>query len=121
MKDSNEKSEEIKNPAPSPEPSMPPDNRPQAPFIPNMGLREVTATWEMLVNFKKAVLSVQWPGDTVQAVAMGLEMIRMMEGQYRVQVEMAREHAKNQEKKAREEIANAGGRIDGITDPVTLH
>lgn len=76
-----------------------------------MGLRETTATWEMLVKFKEAILSVSWPGQYVHAVAMGLEMTRQMEVQYRVQLEAARKEAEAQKQSAKEVIANAGGAV----------
>lgn len=75
----------------SPEPSQPSN----APFIPKMPLREVQATRDMLSRFREAIeQNEHWSGHDVQAVAMGLEMVKRMEGQYNVQVEEARKREK---------------------------
>lgn len=78
-----------------------------------MGVREVTATWEMLVQFKEAVLNVEWPGQYVRAVAMGLELIKGMEIQYRAQIEMLKAQEKQQAQDAKKNIEAMGGKING--------
>lgn len=114
MQDSNDKNPgtdgNTKTVEPSTAPSTPPTGN---PFIPKMGVREITATWAMLVQFKKAILSVNWPGEYLQAVAMGLEMIKQMEAQYHVQKEMAEKAADAERKKIREQIKNSGGNVNG--------
>lgn len=70
------------------EPSKPQlDNE---PTVPQMDLRQIEATWNMLVEFKQAIRETQWSGNKVQAVAMGLQMIVQMEQQSRGQLEAAR-------------------------------
>jgi hypothetical protein len=82
------------------------------PFIPHLGLKELTATWEMLMGFRLAIRRNQnWHGEDVQAVAMGLEMITQMEHQYRAQVELARNREKEDMRKTREAINEIGGII----------
>ncbi len=114
---SNETSPEL-----SPEPS---DNRPspsaepQGVFPANVSLREIQATWEMLVQFKAAIRENDyWPGDKLEAVAMGLSMITRMEAQYRVQVEMARIREKEQSRVARASIQAQGGTVNGATENI---
>lgn len=74
----------------------------------------------MLIEFRKAIIeNDHWSGSQTQAVAMGLELLKKMEAQYRVQVELSREHEKQMAKKAREEINAAGGKVSG--EPQTLN
>jgi hypothetical protein len=118
MQDSeNNKPEKIETSAPSIGPSQPLIN-------PRIGLREITATYEMLVNFKTAILSVDWPGEFVQAVAMGLEMVKTMETQSRGQVEMARQNEEEMKRRAKEAIKQQGGTINGQPanpEPAPVH
>lgn len=84
--------------------------------MPNIPLAELVATWEMLVQFKTAIRQNQyWPGDKLEAVAMGLNMIARMESQYRAQVERARMNQKENARKAKDSIAAQGGKINGET------
>lgn len=83
-----------------------------SPFVPHMGARELRATWDMLVSFKKAIIGARWGGDEVQAVAMGLQMIIQMEGQYRAQVDMAEKREKSDMSKAKMSVVSAGGTIN---------
>lgn len=83
------------------------------PFIPNLGVRELTATWEMLVAFKKAIQeNDHWCGQDVQAVAMGLQMIMTMESQYRIQMDMAKQREKQNAAAIKDQIAANGGVIN---------
>jgi hypothetical protein len=67
-----------------------------------MGLPEIQATWDMLVQFKNAIRRNQhWAGDEVSAVAMGLQWVVNMESQYRGLLERSREQAKNETKTGR--------------------
>lgn len=91
MQESNESKPEANASA---EPLTEPSQPSEIPFIPKMGVRELRATWEMLANFKEAILSVEWPGAYVQAVAMGLEMIKRMEINSRGQFELAKKNEK---------------------------
>lgn len=89
------------------------------PFMPDIPTRELTATWEMLVQFKAAIRENQyWPGDKLEAVAMGLRMITQMEGQYRSQVEISRSRDKAAGQKARAAIHAQGGKINEPTPSV---
>lgn len=98
---------------PSTEPSPAPKNE-NNPFIPQMGLSEAKATWEMLVGFKKAILeNTHWTGFDVQAVAMGLSWVQRMEAQYRVNYERMQENEKLRAAQVRDAIKSAGGKIKG--------
>lgn len=94
-------------PEPSPELSQPSNT----PFIPRMGLKEITQTWEMLVKFRRAIEDKF--GAELEAIAMGLAMVKQMEAQYRVQVDVATEA----KKRAKEAVKNAGGSINGEKSP----
>ncbi len=98
---------------PSPMPPSPEDfqgrKESNNSFIPNLGVRELTATWEMLVSFKKAIKdNAHWRGEDVQAVAMGLQMIMTMEGQYRAQLEMAKQREKENVQAIKDNIVQGG-------------
>lgn len=98
------------------EPQLPPNDAPEAnnPFIPRMGLKELTLTWEMLVKFSRAIEeNDHWSGKEVEAVALGLTMIKQMAGQYHVQVEMARKHHEDQKRKLKDQIKAQGGTVNG--------
>lgn len=84
---------------------------PTQPFI-NPDIDQVKATWEMLVAFKSAILNNQWRGADTQAVAMGIQMISMLEGQYRSQYEHLKTAQKQAKDKAKEEILKAGGKVN---------
>jgi|SRR5690242_18649563 len=127
MQDSeNNKPDSTESTEPSPELSPQPgsDTKPLN-VPPGMGLREINATYEMLVRFKEAVRDNTWPGDTVQAVAMGLQMIITLEGQYRGQVERMRAMEKEAVKRAKQAINDAGGQVNGengqISPTPTIH
>lgn len=82
-----------------------------------MGLREITATYEMLVGFKDAIKRNRWEGTDCQFVAMGLQMVITMESQYRGQMERMRILEKEAVKRARQAIKEAGGQVHG--DPAS--
>lgn len=110
----NSKPETNELPEQSPEPSPASEPEQQAPIAPpGMGLREITATYEMLVAFKEAVKRNTWPGDTVQAIAMGIQMVVTLESQYRGQMERMRVLEKDAVKRARQAIKDAGGQVHG--------
>lgn len=72
----------------------------------------------MLVKFKSAIEeNAHWQGSDVQAVAMGLEMVKQMERQYRSQVEVARRSEEESRRRAKDAIKEAGGVING--EPAT--
>lgn len=98
------------SPAPSLE-STPPSNG----FIPPMSVKDIQATYEMLVNFKAAIRNNKWDGSDTAAVAMGLMMIAQMESQYRSQLDRAMQQDKIMAQKAREAIKQAGGEINGTS------
>lgn len=78
--------------------------------MPQLGVRELNATWEMLVEFKNAIRNNDhWRGDQVQAVAMGLQMIMTLEGQYRSQLEVAKQRQKENAKSIKDQIEKGGG------------
>jgi hypothetical protein len=83
-----------------------------------MGFKELRATYEMLVGFKTAILNTKWDGVDVEAVAMGLVMVKQMEGQYRVQVDVAEKREKEMAREVREAIKAAGGKISGETPSI---
>lgn len=91
--------------------NVPPSQVDQAPFIPNIPLRELQATWEMLIQFKKAILTPKndWDMADIQAVAMGMQMLSQMEVQYRAQVERRREDEKRNIDAIKAQIAKGGG------------
>lgn len=89
-------------------PEQPQNNN---PFIPNMPLPELEATWNMLAGFKQAVRNNTWAGDDVEAVAMGIRWVSNMEVQYRSRLDMARAEQRNAQKAARQAIHAAGGQI----------
>lgn len=99
--------------------SSPPLNEavvPQAanPFIPKLGLRELRATWEMLTKFGRAIKENEhWSGKDVEAVAMGLTMIKQMGAQYHVQVEIAQREAESEKQRIKKQIKAQGGKIYG--------
>jgi len=107
------------SPAPSPEPTQPPLNEgmPQgapSPFIPKMGVRELRATWEMLVKFGRAIEgNDHWSGKDVDAVAMGLMMIKQMSAQYHVQLDVAEREEKMRLQRVKDQIKANGGKING--------
>lgn len=105
----------------SPEPLQEPSPRP-SPFMPKLGLRELNATWEMLVKFQRAIEGNQhWGGTEVEAVAMGLTMIRQMSAQYSVQLEVAIKESEAQKRKVKEGIKLAGGSInEKVPEPTPI-
>lgn len=97
---------------PLPEPT-PPSTK-SSGFMPRLGVNELTATYEMIVNSRKAIKNnSHWSGEDLEVMAMLGQMLRQMEAQYRVQLELAKTEAKEAEKRAREAIKNAGGTIGG--------
>lgn len=92
------------------EPSTEPLNSPLS--FPKLAIKELEATYEMLVGFKKAVLSQKWEGPDVQNVAMGLMWINQMEIDHRNKLEVARREQKEAIKKAQEAIKQAGGKVN---------
>lgn len=82
--------------------------------MPAMGLRELEITWEMLVKFGEAIRTVSWPGEFVQAVGIGMEIIKNMEVQYRAQVEIARKNVAAVKQNAKEQINRIGGKVNEI-------
>ncbi len=113
MQDSeNNKPDANESPAPSTEPTL------NNPFIPKLGLKELRATWEMLVKFGKAIEeNDHWSGSEAEAVAMGLMMIRQMAAQYHVQVDVAERQQKEQGEKLKAQIKAQGGKINGTVNP----
>ncbi len=108
-------SETLTEPSP-PQPSAEQSNQ---LFIPKLDIRELQATWEMLVAFKQAIhQNDHWSGKDTQAVAMGLQMIMTMESHYRGQLEMAKERDKQNAKAIKDQIAKGGGVINAKAQTV---
>ena len=106
--------EDLKNNKPELNESLAPSPAPSAnAFIPPMSVKDIQATYEMLVNFKAAIRNNKWDGSDTAAVAMGLMMIAQMEAQYSSQLERAKKQDKEMAQKAREAIQNAGGQVNG--------
>lgn len=95
--------------------SLEPSNElsPPSGFSPKLGVREIQATWEMLVKFKQAIKNAHWSGEEVQAVAMGLQMVMQMEAQYLGQLEAAKREQKEALKNAKIKIQEIGGQVNG--------
>lgn len=90
----------------SPEPSTPP-----FPRKPQVGLKEVLSTRDMLVGFKDAVETAVFEGKKSHWVAMGLQFLNNMVDQARRDVERVKAQEKEMEKAAREAIKQAGGEV----------
>lgn len=98
---------------PLPEPSRPND------IFGGAGIREIQATYEMIVASKKAInQNDNWRGEDLQAMAMLMAMLSQMEVQYRAKLENLRSEEKEALRRAREEIRKAGGQVNGDTSSV---
>lgn len=99
----------------SPEPSQEPSPAFNAGLSnQKFGIREIEATYEMLVHAKAAInRNDHWSGEDLESMAMLKAMIAQMESQYRSQLEQARALEKETRKKIKEEITKAGGQING--------
>ncbi len=103
------------SPAPSPETQAPPPptNNPP-PFVPRLGLREITATLEMIIGSRRAIrVNEHWRGEDLEPMAMLLQMLGGMEGQYRAQKDKADADEKALRKKMVTELKEAGVPLNG--------
>lgn len=82
-----------------------------------MGINEIQSTYEMVIGARKAIRNNEhWHGEDLENMAMLQIMLRNMENQYRSQLELARRNEKEAMKRAKEEIQNAGGVINGASN-----
>jgi hypothetical protein len=89
------------------------------PAFPRLGVRELEATYEMLVHARAAIrANVHWRGEDLEPMAMLQTMLGMQEGQYRSQLEQARQRETVAMKQAKEAIKQAGGKVNGEPSPV---
>jgi len=107
-KDSNPSNPLEQSTAPLPSPAT------NKPFIPEMSVRDIQATYEMIVGARAAIRrNEHWTGEDLEAMAMLGQMLKNMEVQYREQLDKAKRNEADNFKRTKADIEARGGKING--------
>ncbi len=88
-------------------PSMPPSS------IPKLPIEQIKASHLMLTGFREGIREGTYQGKHLIHIAQGLMFLDQMIGQSQGQLEMAKKEQKEMMNRAKEEIKEAGGKLEG--------